>query len=527
MFAVRYWANRFFGARYWPPVGAAAVSSDRYFVGDGTSTDWETDANWHDADGGSYPGNAAKPTAANPVYFNASGTGNCALTANAAAASITIADGYTGNFDADTFNMAVGDFSGTKSTGSWDMGSGTWTCSGSWNHSGITSFVRGTATLNMTGTSKTLTWGDDLAVLTIAAGATVTAAGSLSTYDVQSNITINGSLSIPTGKTLRQVFSGTLTIGAAGVLTGAGAFLSVGPVPNVDNSAGGTVDIASFTSGIVSSSNRTATFVGNVDSATVVITSSAAIGVTHTRQMGDAAFSGNVTFSATGNGTLLIDNATNDPDLVFQGNVVRTPGTGAITWTKGDGTITLSGGGAQSVDFGFGQTIEDLIIDSAGGTVTLAGDIDADSFTGTAGTLDPAGYTVTTTGNCTWSNGFDFVADADAMDGCTWIVGGNFAADGQTLNATSTWTLTVTGTATATGVMVAYSDASGGTEIDASDGTCTEDPEGSCTNWLFVTAATAGPDYTFPNDRIHYTFPPDRRHYTLPADRKHHVFGKE
>ena len=38
--------------------------------------------------------------------------------------------------------------------------------------------------------------------------------------------------------------------------------------------------------------------------------------------------------------------------------------------------------------------------------------------------------------------------------------------------------------------------------------------------------ATAGPDYTFPADRLHYTFPADRRHYMFPYDRKHYVVGK-
>ena len=69
------------------------------------------------------------------------------------------------------------------------------------------------------------------------------------------------------------------------------------------------------------------------------------------------------------------------------------------------------------------------------------------------------------------------------MNGCEWIIGGNFSADGQTLQATTSWTLTVTGTATATDVDVQYSDASDGTKISAYDGTCVD--SGNNQDWLF------------------------------------------
>ena len=86
--------------------------------------------------------------------------------------------------------------------------------------------------------------------------------------------------------------------------------------------------------------------------------------------------------------------------------------------------------------------------------------------------FDPNGQALTIDGNCDWAATFDFVADADAMNGCTWDIGGNFTADGQTLNATATWYLYVDGTANARGMgEVEYCDASdgaGSTEIDAS-----------------------------------------------------------
>ena len=39
-------------------------------------------------------------------------------------------------------------------------------------------------------------------------------------------------------------------------------------------------------------------------------------------------------------------------------------------------------------------------------------------------------------------------------------------------------------------------------------------------------AATAGPDYTFPRNRLHYTFPANRPQYQFPFDRKHYVVSE-
>ena len=181
-------------------------------------------------------------------------------------------------------------------------------------------------------------------------------------------------------------------------------------------------------------------------------------------------------------GTATFDNSVYNPSFIVRGDISFTTAGGAIVYTKGTGSYTLSGGNAQSIDFN-GFTIEDLEIDKTGGTVTLGDSFTTDSFAGTAGTADPNGKTVTTTGACDWASGFDFDSAADCMNGCSWVVGGNFSADSQTLKATASWTLSVTGTATATNVDVQYSDASGGTTIDASDGTCTN--SGNNQNWSF------------------------------------------
>ena len=457
---------------------------DRYWVGNGMNTEWNLASNWAASSGG--VGGASVPLSSNDVTFDGNGLGNCFLDDFVFALSFAVTSGYSGNFDTFVFDVTVSGDITLAGTGTWDMGDlTTWICSGDFDHSDVSTngiFVRGTATLIMTGTNKTIKWGLDLYSLTIQAAATIAVhADSAATCDVAGSLTVNGELSIPSGKTLRRPTAGQpdTVIGASGSLTGAGAYL--GWQTGFDNSAGGTCNVASLTCQITGSGDQTETFAGTITSAEVILSTTAGVGDTHTWRMQNATFGGNVTYQANGLGTLAIDNATNNPNITYQGDVTRTPGTGAITWTKGTGTITLSGSSTQSVDLDFGSAVEDLVV-NATGTVTLAGDVETDSFTGTAGTFDPNGYTVTTTDVCTWSSGFDFVADADAMNGCSWLIGGNFSADGQTMNATASWVLTVLGAiATATGVSVEFSDASGGLEIDASAST----DGGGNLNWSF------------------------------------------
>ena len=160
MFAVRYWANRFFGARYWPPIGAApAIIAECYWVGNGSKTSWNYIGNWNTVAGGSYPGNSSVlPSITRPAIFAGDGNGDCILdVGDVECLRLSVEAGYSGNFDGGIYNVNIRTDVSLASTGMWDMGSGTWTCLGSWDHSGQASFVRGTAAVNMTGTSKTLT----------------------------------------------------------------------------------------------------------------------------------------------------------------------------------------------------------------------------------------------------------------------------------------------------------------------------------------------------------------------------------
>lgn len=99
----------------------------RYWIGDGTSTDWSNVDNWTD-DVVQEPG-APVPTSAEDVYFDDSGVGDCVLTANAECNSLIMdASLYTGQLDFAGFNMSIStDFR----VANVKLGSGTHSVSGS------------------------------------------------------------------------------------------------------------------------------------------------------------------------------------------------------------------------------------------------------------------------------------------------------------------------------------------------------------------------------------------------------------
>lgn len=322
------------------------------------------------------------------------------------------------------------------------------------------------------------------AVTTIPAGA--------GTYTrVTNSLTVNGTLTVSSGKYIEPYTTATCSVGASGSISGDGNLLfsgSSGGGGLTTFTAGATIDCANV---LIAVPLATATFVGATwDCGTLfkVYNNSATARVWD--PSGTQTINCNAEFENTdGGGTLSVD-GTNNPSYVFTGNVVWDETAGAITWDNaGSGTITFSGTAAQSIDLeGGSETVEAVEVDKSSNTLTLADDLDCASYTQTDGTVDYTtnSVTVTTTGNLTLSAGADGLAAG--LPGCTLAVGGDFAAmgtDGDNLldmTASAGWTLTVTGTGTATSVDVSYSDASGGTEIDAT-ADCTD--SGNNENWNF------------------------------------------
>ncbi|MEK7218136.1 MAG: LamG domain-containing protein, partial [Patescibacteria group bacterium] len=169
-----------------------------------------------------------------------------------------------------------------------------------------------------------------------------------------------------------------------------------------------------------------------------------------------------------------------------QGNVVVTDiGAGNFLWTKGTGTITFSGSSIQQVNFA-GTAVEDIVVEKTHGTAQFRGAATADSILVSSGTVDFNGKAITTIGDL--NIGVLGQVAPRGLPGSAIAVGGNLSLTGAAgdllnLSATGAWTLDVTGTATAQYVTAAYSDASGGTEINALGGTNTNG--GNNTNWNF------------------------------------------
>ncbi|MEK7218621.1 MAG: hypothetical protein AAB728_04115, partial [Patescibacteria group bacterium] len=389
------------------------------------------------------------------------------------------------DFDTGDRNMTV-EGNMTLARGKVIMGAGTWTVGGNFNNSTVTTWTRGNyGTLVLTGTADfTPKLGIGIWNFTIAGGADITyvSAGGSNAY-VANILTVNGHLEIQTG---RMVYSGeTYTdfiVNAGGSVDGAGTLA----LYRAANGHGltvlnGTLDClfwyyrpettgrlaaGRYGGGLTIWSNL-AGKVATLDNGTYTV-------------IGPFAVSTNTTA-----GQLTLNNATNNPSFDLRGGVTVTDATNPVVWTKGTGTITLSGSTAQSVNL-LGKTVEDMTVNKTHGIVTFTGTGTVDSLTVSSGTVNFNGKRITTVGNVTIGTTGQ-VAPA-GLPGTVLTVGGNLSLTGQngdllSLSATGAWTLNVAGAGTAQYVTVANSNASGGRQINAAGGTNTDG--GGNLNWHF------------------------------------------
>lgn len=484
-----------------------------------------------------------------------------------------------GTLDAATNNPSVtvdGNF--TAAAGTITMGTGIWTVGGNVDLSGAASITASSATIRMTGASKTYKWGSSgygqrVNVLQIDGTVALTSTPTnpvVNTLSVQAG----GTCTIPTGVSL-TVNGAAVACPATAIITGAGtlyARLGVSDIAGTINTAVMRCDVSptlvagSYGSAsvlldgasvatIISLGAGTFNFAGNVtleststgspvlrgevNNPTVNITGNFTVamlgaGVPELR-MGSGTWTvgGNVTVAAaatltpgtstlalagagagtqtidlagktfniltvndtgatkrfTGNfvaGTLnltagTIDNAASDPSYTVRGNMTLAAG---LVYNAGDGVITLAGAGAGAqVLTTNGQTIEDVLINDAGATKRIAGNLSTGGLTVQAGTFDPTGFDVTTGGDFLIQPGAvmdDPVGSTFNIGGDTYLYGTSGAAK-LDLDASGTWYLNTTGEATAQYVSVTSSDASGGSTVNATG----SDDNGNNTNWDF------------------------------------------
>ncbi len=481
------------------------MAVDHWWLGT-TNADHAVAANWSTAGSGGAPG-ISVPGTGDEVLFDGNGNNPCTLSANLALLHLTTVAGYTAKFDAATFNITMDDGGNVTldGGGEFDLGSGMISLTnGTWDVVDQATLTRGASTVAFDGTCTVNTGvTNDFHNLSVLGGTT-----TVSTNDTETNGTtiLTGALSVDVGRTFRISGICTIILNDGSRLTGNGVFLISNPGSGEGITtfhSGATVDIsrinialpnaaAILTSGNYQSAVRV--FVNSAvasiltldaagayqfDSLELETTSTGSLALANnTNGPASITVNGDLTFDRDSTGVITIDDSGQATDWVITGDVVNE---GAATWVKGTGDITASGTAAQAWDWGaVTGEIEDVVIDKSAGTLTLGGNLDCTSFTLTDGDLDTNGNDITTTGD------FDIAAGATLADpvGSTLTVGGNFTADGNSIIGSGSWALTVTGTADATGTgSVAYSDASGGTQIEAWTGPWTDSLNNQ--NWDF------------------------------------------
>lgn len=180
----------------------------------------------------------------------------------------------------------------------------------------------------------------------------------------------------------------------------------------------------------------------------------------------------------------VMDMGSGNAILTVQGDVAA--GEGPCTWQAGTGGLHFVGTGDQLLDVaGIAGALDPIFIAKPAGQLILQSDLSCVSTDHQAGTLEPNGKSISTTGNCRIYAGTKL---AGSLDGSAWSVGGDLDWQGQdgdllALWGTSPWSLSAMGEVTVRYTDVAFCDASAGTAISALDGTSIN--SGNNLNWHF------------------------------------------
>ena len=381
----------------------------------------------------------------------------------------------SGNFDANDYDIISGNVD--WNAGDLDMGTGTWTANGNFNVDDVDVTVSAaSATLVMTGTSKTLGWrfNSTLGTLDIDTGASVTWIVSVGgNYGFITDVNLDGTLSITAGDDL--ITLGQVDINATGTLGDGNGTLWVRGTTAVHGITiyDGSLDVDTlYIHPLAAAATDLLTITGTYTATTAIwFVNNSALDLSTVLSAGPYTFDSPITGLYTSSTGKMTVNNTANANLTFVGGFEDfVSSSGAREWLKGIGLVKFTGGGSHNIEWNMG-TVEDIEIDATG-TYMLSDSLVTDSFLGTAGVIDFNGQTVQTIGDFTInsanSTGFSVVSDADAMNTANITVGNDFYVYNITFNATDTWYLDVQGSsALAFNVNVRYSDADAGTTIDA------------------------------------------------------------
>lgn len=369
--------------------------ANRYWVA-ATASVWDNTANWSTTSGGS--GGASVPGASDDVIFDGNGNGNCTLDVNGNAASI-IWIGYSGSFDAVSYNFScAGNFTRSNNE-SVNLGSGTWTVGGTYLVGGQSNLTASLATLVMTGTGVGYKPNSQsLGTLIIDTGANVTGVhDQTSSWRIANSLDVRGTFSINDSRPCIIADGGELKVSGSFVYASGGAgLISLDKYAKITEYTG-TIGvnlkfICDKASSAVYQSLLPGTYGGNV---------TFSIGRYTNQELqlpaGSYVFNGNVSLVYQyGSPTLTVNNSTNNPSITFGGNVTLTDP--YAFWSAGTGTITLDNTAAQAVNFN-GQTVEPVIVsDASTGAITLGANFTTPYVHDCNSLINLNGFTITETG---------------------------------------------------------------------------------------------------------------------------------
>lgn len=398
------------------PANAATLTWDNAAA----DNDGDNVANWA-------PDHNAVPGASDIAEFDTTDD-NCTFSDAQSFLGISITGNYDGDIDLGGAAIGIGSSGivvASGGSGSLTLTSGTLTItSGPFtinNLSGNFDDNNGTVVFAGTGNTIAVSNGDDLRNVDVT-GSTTLQTGNL---DIVISLDISASLTVDTQ--IRCTSNSTASIETGGTLTGDGMLL-------MDDSNGGTgIDDMSGTCSIavvrfrdclsdavfkpgtyasavqVQSNSVDATWAPSagtytLDSLELEATGAnddvaidASGGVTH------FVISGDLTFDVDdASGTATLSNSGKTNNITIGGDIVD-ENQGTVTWTRGTGTLTANGSGAQAWDTATVWAVEDTVVNKSDGTLTLGDDYNCASFTVTDGGFSDGGNAITTINNFSWA----------------------------------------------------------------------------------------------------------------------------
>lgn len=292
---------------------------------------WNNSANWTPTGVPSKNGDTAT--------FDATSTQNCRMDVSVRIASLTATSGYTGTLDGATDDLDhLFARNVTLDCTQVDMGDGTWTVRGSWDHADVGTFNSNSGGLYLEGTNsvvdsgRTLTGssGNLLNDVDVHEYAVYTVAGDA--YGA-GTVTVYGGISVNSSQ-LFGVDTGDLKLPETGTISGAGSTSVIdGSLSQMDNPGGITTADLQIGGSVTS-------VVPGIYGCEIKFINSGAGPYTTNPPSGVFRSTG-LAFTYTGSGTMTVNLA--DNQMLVAGSVTCT--------NSGGGTLNLTGGGASYVNY--------------------------------------------------------------------------------------------------------------------------------------------------------------------------------